>query len=86
MGPVLMRPGSFTSSRHHPVKRLQEPRQGQAAGFKGQAPLGSGSGTLGLIYLPADRYIVWELGRQPFRTYLEHILEKPTLECEVEYR
>lgn len=70
----------------YPVKHLQEPRLWQAAGFKGQAPLGSGSWTLGLIYLPEDSYIVWELGRQPFRTHLEHVLEKPTLECEVEYR
>jgi hypothetical protein len=47
---------------HYPVKHLQEPRLWQAAGFKGQAPLGSGSWTLGLIYLPEDSYIVWELG------------------------
>lgn len=26
-----------------------------------------------------------ELGRQPFRTGSGHVLEKPTLECEVEY-
>lgn len=70
----------------YPVKHRQEPKQWQAAGFKGQAPLGSGSWTLGFIYLPAERSIVWELGRRPFRTHLEHILEKPTLECEVEYR
>lgn len=85
MEPVFIRPGSLTSSRLYPVKHLQEPSNGELLVLRTK-PLWACFLDTGSDLPPADRYIVWELGRQPFRTHLEHILEKPTLECEVEYR